>query len=91
MDMKITGGIEYTAHDGDMFDLEAYLPDDEVYVCVQHCYNDWGYSVSGKSKDVFPRTIMESYEKPTEYEESEYAEVFKMLRAMICVMELAND
>ena len=91
MDMKITGGIEYTAHDGDTFEIEVYMPDDQVYVCVQHCGNDWGYSVSDKSKDEYPRTIMASYNKASEYEDSDYMKVLNMLRAMICVMELAND
>lgn len=90
MDMKFSGSIELSGHDGYGYVMEAYLPEKDVYVCVEHCYDDWSYSVNEKPRDVYPNVMTEVW-GDEDYKESEYAEVYEMLRGMICVMELAND
>lgn len=89
MEMKIiNGGIGYSAHDGDLYELEAYLPDEEVYVFVHHCYNDWGYGVKDKPGD--DGKILECYHDEAEIRGSEYEDALRLLGMMVRVMEMAN-
>lgn len=90
MDMKITGGIEYSAHDGDLYELEAYLPDEEVYVGVQHYYHEWRYCVTDKSTKESSYNVFESYDSEKDVIGSEHEDTFKTLEMMIRVMEMAN-
>ena len=89
--MKISGEVKYYPMDGDVYVLETYLPEKEVYVAVHNCDDEWSYEVSDQSVSVYDRKIIECYEDVGEFGGSEYADTMKMLRGMINVMRLAND
>ena len=90
MYMKLNGESRFYPMDGQIYQLEAYLPEKEVYVSVQVCDDEWCFAVSGQSMEVYGRETSECYEHSEEYAESAYEDVFRTLKGMVNVMRLAN-
>lgn len=90
MNMKINGNVSYSATDGEIYEMEAYLPEKGLYVIVQVCDPYWSYAVSHQSMEVYSRDIVECFDDANEAAESEYADIYSMLMDMIDVMKFAK-
>lgn len=90
MKVKINGNVSYSAMDGEIYEMEAYIPEKGVYVIVQGCDPDWSYAVSHQSMEVYEGDTIECFEEANEAAGSEYADIYRMLKGMIDVMKFAK-